>query len=80
MREEFVRGSEKWLMLHKSIANEIIILEYDVDCPPFDKLSSNVYCMHQALKSSGHKYRCALNNAYRLKGTYHYAMVMQIKI
>ena len=68
VRKIYVRGSEKWLMLHKIIANEIINLEYDVDCPPFDKLSSNVYCMHHALKSSGHKYRCALNNAYRLKG------------
>ena len=67
-RKIYVRGSEKWLMLHKIIANEIINLEYDVDCPPFDKLSSNVYCMHHALKSSGHKYRCALNNAYCLKG------------
>ena len=32
-------------MLHKIIANEIINLEYDVDCPSFDKLSSNVYCV-----------------------------------
>ena len=55
-------------MLHKIIANEIINLEHDVDCPPFDKQSSNVYCMHHALKSLGNKYWYALNNANRLKG------------
>ena len=66
-RKIYIQGSEKWLLLHKIIANEIINLEYDKKCPPFDKLSSNVYCIHHAVKFSSRKYRCALNNAYRLK-------------
>ena len=53
--------------MHKIIANEIINLEYDKNRPPFDKLSSNVYFIHHAVKFSSRKYRCALNNAYRLK-------------
>ena len=66
-RKIYVRGSEKWLLLHKIIANEFINLEYDKDCPPFDKLSSNVYCVHHAVKHLSQKYRCALNNAFCLK-------------
>ena len=66
-RKIYVRGSEKWLLLHKIIANEIINSEYDRKCPSFDKLSSNVYCIHHAVKFSSLKYRCALNNAYHLK-------------
>ena len=66
-RKIYVRVSEKWLVLHKIIANEIINLECDKKCPSFDKLSSNVYCIHHAVKFSTRKYRCALNNAYRLK-------------
>ena len=63
----FVRGKDKWLTLCKIIPNEIINLEYDKKCPCFDKLSSNVYCIHDAVKFSSRKYRCALNNADRLK-------------
>ena len=63
----FVRGKDKWLTLCKIIPNEIINLEYDKDCPSFDKLSSDVYCIHHAVKLSTQKYRCALNNAHRLK-------------
>ena len=48
-RKIYVRGSEKWLLLHKIIAHEIINLEYDKKCPRFDKLSSNVYCIHYAV-------------------------------
>ena len=66
-RKIYIQGSEKWLLLHKIIANEIINLEYDKKCPSFDKLSSNVYCIHHAVKFLSRKYRCALNNAYRLK-------------
>ena len=66
-RKIYVRGSEKWLLFHKIIANEIINLEYDKKCPSFDKLSSDVYCIHHDVKFSSRKYRCALNNTYRLK-------------
>ena len=58
-----VRDSGKWLLLQKIIANKIINLEYDKNCPPFDKLSSNVYCIHHAVKLLNRKYHCALNNA-----------------
>ena len=57
----YVRGSEKWLLLYKIIANKIINLEYDKKCHPFDKLSSNVYCIHHTVKFSSRKYHCTTN-------------------
>ena len=32
----FVRGKEKWAIMHKMTARNVINLEYDNDCPPFD--------------------------------------------
>lgn len=66
-RKIYVRGNEKWETLHKLTFREIINLEYDNDCPPFDKLLSENYCLNHALKPNFKKYRCALNNAHRIK-------------
>lgn len=64
----YVRGNEKWLLLQKITAREIINLEYDTECPPFDKLSCcDNFCFHHAIKIPHLKYTCALNNAFRLK-------------
>ena len=64
----YVRGKEKWLFLQRTTARDIINLEYDVECPSFDKLPwCDNFCLHHALKPSHVKYSCALNNVFRLK-------------
>lgn len=55
-RKIYVRGKEKWNILHKITIREIINLEYNCDCPSFDKLSSDVYCIHHALKPDFHNF------------------------
>ena len=63
----YVRGNDKWLILHKITGIRVINLEYDTDCPSFKNLSSNEYCIHHSIKKNFFKLACALNNAYRLK-------------
>lgn len=64
----YVRGKEKWLILNRITARDVINLEYDMECPSFDKLPwSDNFCLHHAVKLPHLKYSCALNNAVRLK-------------
>jgi hypothetical protein len=64
----YVRGKEKWQILNKVTAREVINLEYDPECPSFDKLPwSDNFCLQHGVKSPHLQYICALNNAYRIK-------------
>lgn len=64
----YVRGKEKWHILNKITAREVINLEYDPECPSFDKLPwSDNFCLQHAVKTAYLQYNCALNNAYRIK-------------
>lgn len=64
----YVRGKEKWQILNKVTAREVINLELDAECPSFDKLPwSDNCCFQHVVKIPHLKYTCALNNAYRLK-------------
>ena len=64
VRNIYVRGNQKWLLLHKIINQDIINLEYDKECPSFHNLSANTYCLHHAVKPDSKRYRCALNNVF----------------
>ena len=64
----YVRGREKAALLSKVTTREIINLELEDDCPPFQKLTwCENYCMQHAIKPTHIRFSCALNNAYRLK-------------
>ena len=77
VRKIYVRGNDKWLALYKFIPRQIINLEYDQNCPSFNKLSSDTYCIHHAVKPSYKNYSCALNNAYKLKAYLAPSVVLQ---
>lgn len=64
----YVRGKEKWLLLQKITSCNVINLEYDAECPSFDKLPwCDNFCLYHAIKLPHLKYSCSLNNAFRLK-------------
>ena len=64
----FVRGKEKWSIVHKLTAREVINLEYDKDCPSFNNLPwSDAYCLQHSVKVLHMHFSCALNNVHRLK-------------
>lgn len=64
----YVRGKEKKELLEKVTTREIINLERDNACPPFQKLTwCEKYCIQHAIKPCYLRYACALNNAFRLK-------------
>lgn len=64
----FVRGKEKWSIIHKLTAREVINLEYDTDCPSFHNLPwSDTYCIQHSIKVLHLHFNCALNNVHRLR-------------
>jgi hypothetical protein len=64
----YVRGEEKRKLLEKVTTRQIINLEKDNTCPPFEKLPwCEKYCIQHAIKPCYLRYSCAVNNAFRLK-------------
>lgn len=64
----FVRGGEKKKLLENIISNEIINLEGDEDHPAFHDLKwIDSFCMYHSSKLNHISYRCAFNNAVRLR-------------
>lgn len=64
----YTRGTEKANLLQQVMAREVINMDEDVQCPSFDKLpSSEEYCILHYTKNFSADYKCALNEAKRLK-------------
>lgn len=67
-RKLYSYGQEKVTILEQIMAREVINLEDDKSCPSFEDLpSSDAYCILHCMKSSGREFKCALNDATRLK-------------
>ena len=64
----FVRGQDKALFLESIMTCQIINLEKNSECPPFQNLPlTDYYCTFHSLKFCYLSYNCALNNAVKLK-------------
>lgn len=65
----YVRGNQKRDFLRKIVARDIVNLEEDASCPTLDSLPINdTRCLlHGYLLKDGKNFKCALNNACRIK-------------
>lgn len=68
VRKIYVRGVEKVYFLKRITTREIINLEHNDECPPFENLPwADNYCFQHGAKPTHLRNFCALNNTIRLK-------------